>query len=180
MCHGNKLARKKSKMKDYMSFLILRLSQREELNSEQAKAQGRAWKGYDSSVSMEDLCEVNSKHWRLGSKAGEQDAALFVYDGKVVAVKYIKRLEKEIDGRSSIIGSVAQPGDSLYERWMGQEPPCANRTFNPVSYCSVVQNGSLVDVLGPVVRQLGGVKELIKWLNAANRQGLFNGYLSSR
>ena len=161
----------------YMSYLILRLSRREELNPAQVKAQGRTWKGYDPSVSMEDLCEVNSKHWRLGSKASEQDAVLFVYDGKVVAAMYIERLEKGIDGRTSIIGPVAQPGDSLCDRWLGQEPPCENRTFNPVSYCSVVPNDSLVDVLGPLVKQLGSVKELIKWLEEADRKGLFNSYL---
>lgn len=168
---------KKKIRREYMSYLILRLSRREELNPAQAKAQGRTWKGYDPSVSMEDLCEVNSKHWRLGSKASEQDAVLFVYDGKVVAAMHIKGLKQGTDGRSSIIGNVAQPGDSLYERWLGQEPPCENKTLNPVSYCSVVPNDSLVEVLGPLVKQLGSVKELIKWLEEADRKGLFNSYL---
>ena len=180
MFYKQKLKKKKKirrEYMEYMSYLILRLSRREELNPAQAKAQGRTWKGYDPSVSMEDLCEVNSKHWRLGSKAREQDAVLFVYDGKVVAAMHIKGLKQGTDGRSSIIGNVAQPGDSLYERWLGQEPPCENKTLNPVSYCSVVRRGSLADVLAPLVKQLGGVQELVKWLEEADRKGLFNSYL---
>lgn len=151
------------------SFLVLRLSARKNLTAREKEAQGRDWKGYDRNVSPEELCKVNSKEWRLGEKAKEQDAVMFVYSNKVVAMMTIDKIVQTKNHRWSIEGKPIRIGDPLYSKYVGKESPIENLSRNPVSYFT--EEKKIIQEIAPIVSDAGGVQKLIKLLNRASQKG---------
>lgn len=101
---------------------------------------GRAWVGYDPTLSPEVLFDQNRGRWVLGPRADRERFAVFSYTGDHT-IKFVA----EIDGfepsgkKRVIVGRVLGTDHPLSRRWVGAPSPDDFR--NPTTYFKDPESG---------------------------------------
>ncbi len=94
---------------------------------------GRKWWGYDPTVPIDRLFEINRGRWVLGPRADRERHVAFSYTGdhEIKFVAEIDRIDR-LGKRRVIVGRVLDADHPLSRKWVGAEAP--NNFRNPVSY----------------------------------------------
>lgn len=93
----------------------------------------RRWIGYDPSVPVAELFEINRGRWKVNeARARRERYAVFSHEGEVKFVAELDGLEDAGAGRKIFKGQPLGENHPLAREWVGREAPDANR--NPVGY----------------------------------------------
>lgn len=94
---------------------------------------GRDHVGYETGMSDEDMYTANRGCWVLGERADSERYALFSHKGIVRMAIAIERIEPTSSNRRAIAGQVLQPGDRVYDVYVGGPAP-VHGVRNPITY----------------------------------------------
>jgi len=94
---------------------------------------GRSRVGFDVSMSDQELYEANHGCWVLGERADREQYALISFGGQVRQAIEIESIDEVPSGRRCINGRILQPGDAVYDAYVG-EPSPVGRVRNPITY----------------------------------------------
>lgn len=97
---------------------------------------GRSVVGFHESMSQADLYEANRGCWVLGERADKERYALLSFQGTVRQAIKIDQISDHLPTRPTrraIEGRVLQPGDPVYDKYVGKPSPVVG-VRNPVTY----------------------------------------------
>lgn len=100
---------------------------------------GRAWIGYETGRSSEELWEPNRGYWRLDPERVDRcQLAIFSHAGVVVMVAEITGLEPSIATSGKYVGRFALEGRPVEAHpLIGGPQPVPRSTGNPIAYGSL-------------------------------------------
>ncbi|MFD0260156.1 hypothetical protein ACFRKE_01005 [Kitasatospora indigofera] len=95
---------------------------------------GKSAAGWRPGLTDHQVYESGRGRWKLGARANSERYALFTAKGIVVLAVEINSIgAPDADGRRTITGTVLQPGDPVYDKYVGEDPP-VGRSQNPIQY----------------------------------------------
>ena len=103
---------------------------------------GRSWIGYDPTVSLRELWEINRGRWKISRQAAREGHVIFSHNGEVKFIAEIHGLEESTEGRRIIVGRLLDEDEPLARRWIGAPAPGAGNR-NPVHYFTDERDGTL-------------------------------------
>lgn len=97
-------------------------------------ALGRAFFGFDESMTPEELYNANRGCWVLGARADEEQYALLSFDGTVRQAIEIDRIVPIPQrNRRALEGRVLHPGHPVYDKYVNK-PSRVKGVRNPITY----------------------------------------------
>lgn len=101
----------------------------------------RSWIGYDPTVPLTQLWEINRGRWKISRRAAKEGHVVFSHGGEVKFIAEIHGLEESTEGRRIIVGRLLGEHEPLARRWIGAPAPGAGNR-NPVHYFSDERDGT--------------------------------------
>lgn len=148
---------------------------------------GRDRFGYAPTMSQGALYDANHGSWKLGPRAHKERYYLATFGGIVRQAVEIERIEPSSPraDRSVIHGRILEPGDAVYDRYVGKESPVQG-VRNPITYFDDPSDagkpcrcgcGEMIigkdflpghdqTALHDRVRKVGTVSEFLDWFDA--------------
>lgn len=98
----------------------------------------RQLRGYDPTMSRSEVYDAARGWWVLAEYAETEKAAVVVGrdTDRVVMAIAIERWARDERSRRAFAGRILQPGDAVYDRYVGQPDPTPNAKRSPVTYFS--------------------------------------------
>lgn len=93
---------------------------------------GRTVVGYSDDMSSTELYDANRGCWILGARADKEQFALITFDRIVRQAIAIEQIV-ETGVRRAIEGRILEPGDPVYDAFVGRETPIGI-VRNPITY----------------------------------------------
>lgn len=159
---------------------------------------GRDRVGYSPTMSPGALYDANHGEWVLGPRAHRERYALLSFEGTVVQGIEIRSIEVTTkrdqadrrDDRSTIHGTILQPGHPVYEKYV-RKPSPIGRVRNPVTYIDegmgysicrcgcgkLTERGDFLSghdqvALHQRVREIGTVSDFLDWFDTVRGPSL--------
>ncbi len=164
-------------------MLVLKVELSQEVNPKNDPL-GRSEIGYRFDMTDAELFEATRGVWRLGKPAERETVALVTLHGEVLLVVEINRLVQfATTTRRAIEGRIVQPGEPLYDEWMGRMVTVGH-SRNPVAYlpnhprlcrcgCGLTVDGAHefatghdLKALQTRVKKIGSVAQFLDWFDA--------------
>lgn len=145
-------------------------------------ALGRAFVGFDKSMTPEEIYNANRGCWVLGARADEQQYALLSFGGKVrQAIEIDRVVPIPQRNRRALEGRVLHKGHPVYDRYVNKKSPVTG-VRNPITYftdqtCACGCGADLVSArdflpghdqraIHDRIARVGSVKAFLQWFDA--------------
>jgi hypothetical protein len=89
--------------------------------------------GWDEGLAGQQLYEIARGVWAMGKKAGQERYAIVSGAGTARQAIEIDQVVNVEGGRRAFVGNILQPGDPVYDLYVGKPAPNGNQQ-NPITY----------------------------------------------